>query len=85
MYGLACEWVLTLIQRVLAGPSTFLTLEVVDTVASTAPSYRLHLNNISYAVSFSMHIPFARDNLNLPISLVLETRGFRDIFQVCST
>lgn len=53
---------LTLIRKVLAGPSTSPTPGIADTVAPGAASYRLHLNNISYAISFSMHIPFAHDN-----------------------
>lgn len=62
VYRIYSRVLLTLIRKVSAGPSTSLTSGIADTVAPGAASYRLHLNNISYTVSFSMHIPFAHDN-----------------------
>lgn len=54
---------LTSIQKVSVGPSISLTLEIVDTAAPRAVSYRLHLNNISYSISFSIHISFEHNNV----------------------
>jgi len=53
---------LTLIRKVLVDPSISLTLEIEDTAAPGAVTYRLHLSNISNTILFSMYILFVHNN-----------------------